>query len=96
MHARGAIAALEIMTDRDEHLLQTATDRFERRLAEENGQLRVEMANGFGELRAEMASGMGGLRAEMIERNHELLKWALVFWATQLAAIAALLALFIR
>lgn len=94
MHARGAVAALEIMTDRDEHIVQTASDRFERRLAEETGNLRVDMANGFGELRAELATGIGGLRAEMIERNHELLKWALVFWATQLAAIAALLALF--
>lgn len=83
MPARSACAALDIMTDRDEQLLQTATDRFERRLAEEIGNLRVDMANGF-----------GGLRAEMIERNHELLKWALVFWVTQLAAIAALLALF--
>jgi hypothetical protein len=78
------------MTDRDEHVLQTATDRFERRLAEEIGAVRVDMAKGFGELRADMS----GLRAEMIERNHELLKWALVFWATQIAAVAALLALF--
>ena len=70
------------------------TERFERRLAEENGKLRVEMAAGFGELRTAMANGLGGLRAEMIERNHELLKWALVFWATQIAAVAALLALF--
>jgi hypothetical protein len=82
------------MNDRDEHVLQTATDRFERRLAEETGKVRVEMAQGFGGLRAELAAGIGGLRAEMIERNHELLKWALVFWATQIAAVAALLALF--
>ena len=94
MRAGGALRALMPMNERDEFLLQAATDRFERRLAEENGKLRVDMANGFGELRAEMATGTGALRAEMIERNHELLKWALVFWATQLAAIAGLLALF--
>jgi hypothetical protein len=82
------------MNDRDEHVLQVATDRFERRLAEENGKLRVEMANGFGELNAALATGLGGLSAEMIDRNHELLKWVLVFLAMQLAAIAALLALF--
>jgi hypothetical protein len=58
------------------------------------GELRAEMATGFGELRAELASGHGALRAEGIERNHELLKWALVFWATQIAAVAGLLALF--
>ena len=33
MRGRSANAALEIMTDRDEHVLQVATDRFERRLA---------------------------------------------------------------
>jgi hypothetical protein len=71
------------MTDRDEHVLQIATDRFERRLAEEGGKLRVEMANGF-----------GSLRADTIDRNHELLKWVLVFLAMQLAAMAALLTLF--
>ena len=83
MRGSSACAALQVMTDRDENLLQTATDRFERRLAEESGKLRVEMANGF-----------GGLRAEMIDRNHEMLKWMLVFLAAQLAATAALLALF--
>lgn len=70
------------MNDRDEHVLQIAVDRFERRMAEENGKLRVEMANSF-----------GVLRADMIDRNHELLKWMLIFLATQLAATAALLAL---
>jgi hypothetical protein len=95
MHARSASAALMPMNERDEHVLQTATDRFERRLAEENGKLRVEMANGFGRLGMEIAALRGDLRAEMVERNHELLKWALVFWLTQIAAIAALLALFV-
>jgi hypothetical protein len=83
MRGRSASAALHIMTNGNEHVLQIATDRFERRLAEEGGKLRVEMANGF-----------GGLHAEIIERNHELPKWVLVFLAMQLAAIAALLALF--
>ena len=83
-----------VMNERDEGLLQIATERFERRLAEETGRLRLDMANAFGEMRAALATGLGGLRAEMIERNHELLKWALVIWATQLAAVAAMLALF--
>jgi hypothetical protein len=71
------------MNDRDEHVLEVATDRFERRLSEENGKLRVEMAQGFGQV-----------RADIIDRNHEMLKWALVFWTTLIAAVAALLALF--
>lgn len=73
-----------------------ATERYERRLAEECGGLRgemgsvrIEMANGFGAQRAETAA----LRADMIERNAELLKWMLVFDATMIAAIAALLVL---
>ena len=82
------------MSERADDGFQIITERFERRLAEESGKLRVEMANGFGDMKAAMASGLGDLRAEMIERNHELLKWALVFWATQIAAVAALLALY--
>lgn len=93
MHGPINARSVAIMSEH-ENDIQLVTERFERRLAEENGQLRVEMASGFGELRAAMANGLGGLRAEMIERNHELLKWALVFWATQIAAVAALLALF--
>lgn len=101
MHARSASAALRPMNEHDDHVLQTATDRFERRLAEENGKLRAEVADLRGVLRREMAElrgdvrgGFESLRSEMIERNHELLKWALVFWATLVTAIAALMALF--
>ena len=41
-----------------------------------------------------MAEGFGAIRAEMISRNADLLKWWLRFFATQTAAIAALLRLF--
>ena len=93
------------MTDNGDATIQIVTERFERRLAEEVGSLRVdmatefgnvraEMATEFGRVRAEMATGFGSLRSEMIERNQELLKWVLAFLAMQLAAIAALLALF--
>ena len=99
MLARSAWKA-DVMNERDESILQTATDRFERRLAEETGKLRVDMANGFGDLRAAIANGdgslraeMGSLRAELIERNHQLLKWALVLWVTGIAAIGALMTL---
>jgi hypothetical protein len=72
--------------DHDERVLEIATERFERRLAEECGKLNVQMAN--------MHTAISALRGDMIDRNHELLKWALLFWATGIAAIAALLALF--
>lgn len=105
MPRSGACQALAPMNDHDKHIVEVATDRFELRLAEENGKLRVEMANGLGELReqmatgfgtlrAEMIAGNGALRAEMIDQSYKLLKWTLLFWATHLAAIAALLALF--
>lgn len=70
------------MTEPDDVLI-LATERFERRLAEETGKLRVEMAQGFGSVRTEMA-----------DRNAELLKWLLVFFAAQTAALAALLTFF--
>ena len=92
------------MVDNTDDVIQIVTERFERRLAEENGKLRVEMATefgkvraematGFGEVRAEMAAGFGGLRAELIDRNAELLKWGLLFGATQTAALAGVMAL---
>lgn len=70
------------MTEPDDVLI-LATERFARRLAEETGKLRVEMAQGFGSVRTEMA-----------DRNAELLKWLLVFFAAQTAALAALLTFF--
>jgi len=92
------------MTDHDDVTLQIVAERFERRLAEERGELRVEMANlagslrsemagGFGELRTEMSDGFGKLRTEMSDRNSELLKWGLIFGATQTGALAAVVAI---
>jgi hypothetical protein len=98
-------ATIRIVTERFERRLadETGTLRVDMAtefgkvrvdMATEFGNVRADMATEFGKVRAEMATGFGSLRSEMIERNHELLKWALVFWATQIAAIAALLALF--
>ena len=91
------------MTDHDDVTLQIVTERFERRLAEERGELRVEIANlagnlrsemagGFGQLRTEMSDGFGKLRTEVSDRNAELLKWGLIFGATQTGALAAVIA----
>ena len=81
------------MVDDNDDVIQIVTERFERRLAEENGKLRVEMATEFGKLQVEMATGFGGLRAEMSDRNAEMLKWGLLFGATQTAALAGVIAL---
>ena len=69
------------MTDHDTDVM-IVSERFERRLAEESGKLRVEMAQGFGRLEAKIES-----------RNADLLKWLLIFGATQTAALGALLTL---
>ena len=69
------------MTDHDSDLIIVG-ERLERRLAEESGKLRVEMAQGFGALEARIES-----------RNSDLLKWLLIFAATQTTALAALIAL---
>jgi hypothetical protein len=69
------------MTDNDSEVM-IVTERFERRLAEETGRLRVEMAQGFGALEARIES-----------RTSDLLKWLLLFGATQTAALGALLSL---
>jgi len=70
------------MTERDADVVNLATERFERRVAEETGKLRVEMVHGFGALEVKMA-----------DRNAELLKWLLIFWATQTAALGTLITL---
>ena len=93
MYGKSGIGAVSVMNDHDDDILRLATERIERRLAEECGKLRFEMATEFGKVRAEMHQGFGALRGEMADRNSELLKWALVFGATQTAAIAGVVAL---
>ena len=58
-------------------------------MADESGRLRAEMQQGFGSIRVEMHQGFGA----MSDRNAELLKWLLVYGATQTAALAAVTAL---
>jgi hypothetical protein len=77
-------------------VIAIVTDRFERRLTEEMSKLRVEMAQGFASVRQEMAQGLGAVRQEMAQHRVELLKWAFLFWAGQLFAVASLTALLIR
>ena len=82
------------MTDRDqEQLLTTATDRFERRLSEEVAKLRdgdsairLEIAN----LRVDMTEQFAASRIHTEARHHELLKWSLLFWVGQAAAVAGI------
>lgn len=86
-----------------EHIIQAVGDRFERRLTEEISRLdrrlteevsavRVEMHKGFGESRSEMHKGFGELRVEIASSKESALRWAFVFWVSQVGAIGGLLA----
>ena len=56
--------------------LETQTEQFGRRLVEEFGHSRVDIAS---------------LRTEMVQQRADLMKWAMVFWISQAAAIAGIL-----
>ena len=89
--------------DHDE-LLSVATDRFERRLAEEcgkqraeTGQLRLEVVTQGAEIRAsvsalrvEVAGQFAAAKVDAANRHRDLLKWALMFWMGQAAAVAGI------
>ena len=82
------------MTDREQgQLLATATDRFERRLSDEVAKLRdgdsavrLEIAN----LCVDMTGQFAASRIHAEARHHELLKWSLLFWVGQAAAVAGI------
>jgi len=86
------------MTNRDhDELLSVATDRFERRLAEESGKLRVDVVTQGAEtrsavaaLRVDMVEQFAAARVDAANRHRDLLKWALMFWMGQAAAIAGI------
>jgi hypothetical protein len=98
MFSRSALRALAPMHDDDkferlEQRIERLTDEISQlrlEMRDESGKLRLDMRDEFGKVRVETA----GLRAEMIDRNVNLLKWLLGFFAAQTAALAALLALF--
>ena len=93
------------MTNRDpDEVLSVATDRFERRLAEEcgkqraeTGQLRLEVVTqgaqiraDMAELRADIAEQSAAAKVDAANRHRDLLKWALMFWMGQAAAVAGI------
>jgi hypothetical protein len=59
---------------------QFATDRFERQLAESRLDLRLEIER-----------GLTGMRVELERTRADAIKWNLVFWIGQFAAVTAVL-----
>jgi hypothetical protein len=68
-----------------DHVLTIAGERFERRLAEETAKLRVGMSNLDSHLRQAIATC-----------QFELLKWMILLWVSQLAAISGILSYMLR
>jgi hypothetical protein len=64
---------------------QFATDRYEKRLIE------VE----FG-LRQEFRDGLGAIRVELANTKAEMIKWTLVMWIGQFAALAGVMSYLTR
>ena len=58
-----------------DHRIDLQTERTERRIVEQCGQLR---------------EGIGCLRTEMVQQRADLLKWAMLFWISQAAAVAGI------
>jgi hypothetical protein len=78
-----------------EQAVGAAIGRTERRLGQELTGLRAELARSQARLRIgvrqELQDGLSGIRNELTTTRLELVRWAIVFWAAQLAATAALL-----
>ena len=62
-----------------------STDRYERRLNHEIAGLRLEMHD-----------GLAGIRQEMIGIKGDLMKWTLLLWLGQFAALTAVLSYMLR
>jgi len=101
------IAGLEVKIEQSS--LATKQDMAELRseMKEDIAQLRSEMKQDIAELRSEMKQDMAELRSEMkqdiaqlevkIERvRADLIRWMFIFWAGQIGALIAILALFFK
>ncbi len=55
---------------------QFSTDRYERRLTEETAAIRIELHQ-----------GLAGIRVEIARTRADLMKWSLLMWIGQFAAI---------
>jgi len=71
-------------------------ERFERRLAESTGALRQEIANFRAELKEDIANLRTELKGDISNVRAELIRWMFVFWVGQVAAVAGILALFLK
>ena len=80
--------------------LNTATDRFEARLtatcAELKADLRENIVNGDTALRVAVVEALASIRDEMNRLRADVLRWSLLFWLGQFAALAAMFSILLR
>jgi hypothetical protein len=58
--------------------------------------VRQELRDELAAVRQELHHGLAAVRQELAEQRADQLKWAFLFWVGQVAAIAGLLAVFLR
>ena len=80
--------------------LNSASQRFEARLtatcAESKADLLENIVNGDTALRVAVVEAMAGIRDEMSRLRSDVLRWSLLFWRGQFAALAAMFSTLLR
>lgn len=87
---------MELIAERMERRFAETRAELERKIVELGAVLRQEMAEMKAQLRQEMAEMKAQLRQEMAGMKADLIKWAFIFWVTQMTALAGIVALLLR
>ena len=85
LKTRLGIEASEGLVDMFTAYQEFSTDRYERRLNQEIAGLRLELHD-----------GLAGIRQDMVNVRADLMKWTLLLWLGQFAALATVLSLILR
>lgn len=90
------IAGLEVKIEQSR--LATKQDMAELRseMKEDIAQLRSEMKQDIAELRSEMKQDIAQLEVKIERVRADLIRWMFIFWAGQIGALIAILALFFK
>ena len=80
--------------------LNSATERFEARLtatcADLKADLRENIVNGDAALRVAVVEALASIRDEMSRLRADVLRWSLLFWLSQFAALATMFSILLR
>ena len=80
--------------------LNSATERFEARLvatcSQVRADLREDIVNGDTALRVAVVEGLASIRDEMSRLRADVLRWSLLFWLGQFAALATMFSMLLR